>query len=106
MGIGSGGKRAWPPPWIFIHNTDIVDKGLIVLFFGVFLLFFVTFSAAPPPRPLEIFLLTPLIRVKVRLRIGVSGNTFSVKQFSSKYSIDPLKCVHICFCFGTCLSML
>jgi len=23
-------------PWIFIHGTDIVDRGLIVLFFGLF----------------------------------------------------------------------
>jgi len=33
-----------PTPWIFIHDTDIVDKGLIVLF-SVF--FFVVPS--PPP---------------------------------------------------------
>jgi len=34
-------------PWIFIHGTDIVDRGLIVLFFGLFLLFFDLFSVAP-----------------------------------------------------------
>jgi len=27
------------PPWIFIHGTDIVDIGLIVLFFGLFCYF-------------------------------------------------------------------
>jgi len=31
----AAGGRA-PPPWFFIHGTDIVDKGLIVLFFGLF----------------------------------------------------------------------
>jgi len=36
-------------PWIFIHVTNTVDKGLKMLFFGVFLLFFGLFSVAPPP---------------------------------------------------------
>jgi len=35
MGVCSGGQ------WIFIHGTDIVDRGLKVLFFGLF-------SVAPP----------------------------------------------------------
>jgi len=42
---------------IFIHGTDIVDRGLIVLFFGLlllffglFLLFFVFLSLAPLSR--------------------------------------------------------
>jgi len=30
------GRRAVPSPWIFIHGTDIVVRGLIVLFFGLF----------------------------------------------------------------------
>jgi len=47
MGVGSGGP--WPPPWVFIHDTYIVDRGLKVLFFGVFLLFFGLFSVAPFP---------------------------------------------------------
>jgi len=29
------------PPWIFIHGTDIVDRGLIVLFFGLVFAIFV-----------------------------------------------------------------
>jgi len=35
-------------PWIFKHGTNIVDRGLIVLFFGLFLLllFFGVFSIA------------------------------------------------------------
>jgi len=38
--------------WIFIHGTDEVEEGLMVLFFGL------VFSAGPPS--LEIFLPTPL----------------------------------------------
>jgi len=58
MGVGSGGCVSWPP-WIFIHGTDIVDRGLIVLFFSLFsvgppgrgliVLFFGLFSVAPSP---------------------------------------------------------
>jgi len=71
-------KRSWAsaargrgerPPWILIHGTNIVDKVLMVLFFGLF-------SVPPPPwkrlssaifrfffcwlPPLENFLPTPL----------------------------------------------
>jgi len=46
MGVGRGGKGRPCPPWIFIHGTNIVDKGLKVLF----LLFFGLFSAGPPER--------------------------------------------------------
>jgi len=42
MGVGSRRYREW----IFIHGTDIVDRDLIVLFFGLFLLF-LFFSLAP-----------------------------------------------------------
>jgi len=45
MGVGSGGQ-GHGLPWIFIHRTDIVNRGLIVLFL-VFLLFFGIFSGAP-----------------------------------------------------------
>jgi len=34
MGVGIGGQGSWP--WIFIHGKDIVDRGLMVLFFGLF----------------------------------------------------------------------
>jgi len=44
---GEGGR--WPP-WIFIHGTNIADRGLKVLFFGVvFLLFFGLFFRCPHP---------------------------------------------------------
>jgi len=48
MGVGSRGKGSHGPNWIFIHGTDIVDRGLKVLFFGLFLLFFGLFSVGPP----------------------------------------------------------
>jgi len=52
MGVGSGGREGEGPwtPWIFIHGTNIVDRSLKVIFFGVFLLFFDLFSVAPPPK--------------------------------------------------------
>jgi len=36
MGVGSGGQGSRGPPWIFKHGTNIVDRGLKVLFFGIF----------------------------------------------------------------------
>jgi len=45
-GGGGGGAGGGPwPPWTFIHGPDIVDGGLIVLFFGLF-------SVGPPGRGL------------------------------------------------------
>jgi len=35
MGVGSGGQGGRGHPWIFIHGTGIVDRGLIMLFFGL-----------------------------------------------------------------------
>jgi len=46
MGVGSGGV---PPPRTFIHDTNIVDRGLKVLFFGIFLLFFRSFFSLALP---------------------------------------------------------
>jgi len=43
MGVGSGGQRGVMAPWIFIHVTDKVEGGLMVLFFGL------VFSVATPP---------------------------------------------------------
>jgi len=67
------------PPWIFIHGTDIVDRGLIVLFFSpfsvgtpleeaywcyflVFLCYFLVFFPLRLSSPLKNFLPTPLAR--------------------------------------------
>jgi len=57
MGVGSGGQEA-VPPWIFIHVTDIIDRGLFCYFSvsfsvalpgrGLIVLFFGLFSVGPP----------------------------------------------------------
>jgi len=56
---GSRGDKKNPAdaggPWIFIHDTDKVERGLLVLSFVL------SFSVAPLP-PLENFLLTRLCR--------------------------------------------
>jgi len=44
---GGGGRG---PQWIFKHGTNIVDRGLEVLFFSLFCYFSVFF---PLPSPLE-----------------------------------------------------
>jgi len=36
MNAGDKGPYPSPPPGIFIHGRNIVDRGLIVLFFGLF----------------------------------------------------------------------
>jgi len=78
MGVGRG---AWPP-WIYIHDTDIVHRGLTVLFFGLFLLFFGLFSVA---LLLEIFLPTPFVRVKVKLRLTeIHFRKISIRSDSDK----------------------
>jgi len=33
MGVGNGEQEGRGPSWIFVHGTDILDRGLIVLFF-------------------------------------------------------------------------
>jgi len=47
---GKGGVVPWI--FIFIHGTNIVDKGLKVLIFGVFFFYLLFFFSFPPP-PLE-----------------------------------------------------
>jgi len=51
MGLGSEGRGEPCPPWIFIHNTDKAEGGLMKIFFGL------VFSVGPF---LEHFLRTPL----------------------------------------------
>jgi len=51
MGIGSGGQGGPCPSWIFIHDSDKVKEGLMMLFFDIVI-------RCPPP--LKIFLPTPL----------------------------------------------
>jgi len=49
MGVGSGGQGGRAPFWIFKHGTNVIDRGLKVLFFGVFLVFFGVFIRYPTP---------------------------------------------------------
>jgi len=54
-GVGSEGQRGGcTPPWIFIHGTDIVDRGLIVLFL-VFFCYFSVFFPLLPGRGLKYY---------------------------------------------------
>jgi len=69
MGVGREGLA--PPPWIFTHGTNIVNRGLIVLFFrliafrcffplpplgrGLIILFFVFFFVGPPAVQIVIY---------------------------------------------------
>jgi len=46
MGVGCGGQGP-VVPLDFQHGTNIVDRGLKVLFFGLFCYFSVFFSVAP-----------------------------------------------------------
>jgi len=50
MGVGSGRQGGRGSPWIFIHDTNKVDRCLKVLIFWHFIsIFLVFFSVAPPP---------------------------------------------------------
>jgi len=46
MGVNSGGQGA-VAPWIFKHDTNIIDRGLKELFFGLFFYLSVFFSVPP-----------------------------------------------------------
>jgi len=69
-------------PWIFIHGTDIVDRSLIVLFFGLFCYFSVFFPL--PSLPLEIFLQMPLTVLS-----NSSCFLFAVNPFATSGIIRP-----------------
>jgi len=43
MGVGRGAA----PPWIFLHETNKVEGGLMLIFFGL------VFFRCPPPDALE-----------------------------------------------------
>jgi len=48
MGVGSGEQGGHGTHRIFIHGTNIINKGLIVLFFGFFFAIFRSFFPLPP----------------------------------------------------------
>jgi len=47
MGVGIGGQGGRGRPWIFKHGTNIVDRGLKVLFSAFFYIFRSFFPLAP-----------------------------------------------------------
>jgi len=68
--------------WIFIHGTDIVDRGLKVLLFSLFLNYFlVFFPLAPPERGLIVLFFGLLFAI-----FGL----FSVAPPPEKFSADTL----------------
>jgi len=89
MGVESRGGM---PPWIFIHGTNIVNRGLKVLFFSVILLFFQSFFRCPPPSLKEaniaifgVFLLffdlpTPLNTIAIGDRMFLGMQDFDFAQ--------------------------
>jgi len=98
MGVDRRGGSC-PTPWIFINGTDIVDRGLIVLFFGIFfLLFFGLFSVSsllPRKRlnsailrpflhcsPLEIFLPIPLFAIVTLLLFDSNKTRLALETHS------------------------
>jgi len=64
MGVGSGWQGGVWSHWIFIHDTDKAEGGLIVLFFDL------VFSVA---LLLKIFLPTPLVTVFKQQQKSVNG---------------------------------
>jgi len=50
MGVGSGVQGAVAPYWIFIHDTNIIDKSFKSAIFRCFFVIFGLFSVAPPPE--------------------------------------------------------
>jgi len=86
MGVSSGGQGGVPPTWIFVHGTNLVNKG-IVLFFGFFLLFFGLFFLAPhPPKKGIIVLLFSLFYYfGVFVFVAIPPGNFSADALVSIY---------------------
>jgi len=61
MGVGSGGQRS---PWIFILDTDKVEGGLMLLFFGL------VFSVGHPPGIFSADVLVYTISLSLRIPHG------------------------------------
>jgi len=72
-------------PWIFKHGTDIVNRGLILLFFGlsdIFQSFFLLPPPPPPPPPPKFFFRRPWISFQILdsgfdFRVHICDGTFS-----------------------------
>jgi len=71
MGLGSGGQRGTvPPSWIFIHDTDKVEGGLTMLFFGLV-------SSVGPPESFYANALAEDINFKHHLRSMIFPQYYS-----------------------------
>jgi len=94
MGVGSGAQED-VALWIFIHGTDIVEKGLIVSIFGLFSVapssleeaffglfcYFRSFFRCPHPK---IFLTSPLCIDAINFFFSF----FFFCNFQTKYDFD------------------
>jgi len=66
MSVGNGeGGQGGRASLDFIHGTDIVDKGLIILFFGIFAIFG-SFASVAPPHP-ESFSADALVHIGTKI---------------------------------------
>jgi len=74
--LASGGRGAVEPPWIFIPDTNIVDRGLKVLFFGDFLLFFDHFFRWPPWKRLNSAIFRSFCNFSVFFSVGLPWKLF------------------------------
>jgi len=85
--ISVGSESVPSPPWIFIHGTDIVDRGLKTLFFGLFLLFFVFFCCSP----------TPCKKLNSPIFFAIFGCCFfSLNPTPENFSADALDYITYC----------
>jgi len=103
-----GAGCPWPP-WIFIYGADLVDRGLIVLFFGLFC-YFRSFFVGPPwkrlnsaifrvfllffgfpvaPSTPEIFFPTPL-NTKFQVQGSCTLQNFYISKFNPVSRARPI----------------
>jgi len=79
------GEKGPRPLWIFKHGTNIVDRGLKVLFstfFAIFRYFFANFGYFSVAPPLENFLPTPLLSVSCAYGPGGQSPHLSAMIFT------------------------
>jgi len=83
MSVGSGGQAM--APLDFHNDTNVVNKGLIMLHFWPFLIFFGLFSIAPPPwKRLNIAIFGLFGYLSIFFPLATPGN-FSADAFA--YSV-------------------
>jgi len=82
MGVGRGEQGGAPPSWIFIHDTDNVERGLMVLFFGL------VFSL--PPSSWKVFCRRPRTwrDGKLQLKESLAGKQYRIDQKAFSESVN------------------